>query len=380
MASDELTTKSEEAEPKSDENSSSLKRRSYLKYLAGTTTITAVIYGGESLSKDLFPNGLRQYGYGGVPIGVAAGAQVDTITESEPNDRKSAANEVGTGTTVSGTLSAGEVDWYTFETATTEDQSIVYERMSEDGVTVLVIYGSDGQFHDQLYVSATDPVEVSDVQVEGETFYVQIVDVEDGNGEYTLKNQVSTTDSTSTEQEPFGDQALTVPGRIPAEHFDKGGPDIAYHDETDGNVGDAYRSDESVDVETVEDITGDYNIGWIETGEWLEYTVDVTSGGYDLSLRVASSKGRGRLRVLLDGQHLGTIDVPDTGDWQVWTTVSLEELDLREGQQVFRLEAEEGGFNLNWIEFTHTEETTTPISDEFGVRGYGEYGFGGVAA
>lgn len=385
MVSNELTSKSEtDGSSRDDESSPLLNRRSYLKVLAGATTVTVMASGGGPLNEILSSDSEQKYGYGGFPVGVAEGAQATTLQESEPNDTKSSATEVETGATVSGTLSAGEVDWYAFKTATKDDQTVVYERKSGGGVSALVFYGSNGQLRNQVYVSATDPVELTDVQVNGETFYVQIVDIEDGSGEYTLTNQTGTTTSTPTptpsEQEPFGDHALTVPGRIPAEHFDEGGADIAYHDESDRNAGGAYRSEESVDIETTEDTSGDYNVGWIDTGEWLEYTVDVTGGRYDLELRVASPGGSGQLRVVLDGDHLGTIDVPSTGDWQAWTTVTLEGIDLTEGSQVLRLEVEEGGFNINWLEFIQTEPSTTEIPDDFGVQGYGEYGFGGVDA
>src|SRR6218665_3416641 len=42
----------------------------------------------------------------------------------------------------------------------------------------------------------------------------------------------------------------------------------AFNDTTAGNQGGAYRSD-NVDIEATSDTGGGFNVGWIETGEWL---------------------------------------------------------------------------------------------------------------
>ena len=70
---------------------------------------------------------------------------------------------------------------------------------------------------------------------------------------------------------PF--KPLSVPGRIEAEDYDVGG----YSDTTAGNAGGVYRHDD-VDIETT---TGEStpNVGWIRTGEWLDYTANVTTAG-----------------------------------------------------------------------------------------------------
>ena len=47
-------------------------------------------------------------------------------------------------------------------------------------------------------------------------------------------------------------------------------------------------------IQATSDTGGGYNVNWLSGGDWLEYTIKVTSAGtYDLRLRVAgTSAGR----------------------------------------------------------------------------------------
>jgi hypothetical protein len=141
---------------------------------------------------------------------------------------------------------------------------------------------------------------------------------------------------------------------------------VAYHDTVSKritydnwepwNEGWVYRND-GVDVEKSTDTNGfGYNVGWIEDGEWLRYSVDVaTAGTYAVDIRTASSGGSGTLRLSLDGAPLGPdVSVPSTGGWQEWQPVSVEGLNLPAGRHTLKLEAVKGGFNLNRLEFRKT--------------------------
>ncbi|MBN1580014.1 MAG: glycoside hydrolase family 3 C-terminal domain-containing protein [Anaerolineae bacterium] len=94
-------------------------------------------------------------------------------------------------------------------------------------------------------------------------------------------------------QQPYpGPGPHPIPGKIEAEDYDLGGEGVAYHDATTGNEGGKYRGDD-VDIEDTADMDGGYNVGWIEEGEWLSYTVDVASTSlYDIQVRVASAMDR----------------------------------------------------------------------------------------
>ena len=98
--------------------------------------------------------------------------------------------------------------------------------------------------------------------------------------------------------------------------------DVAYSDTTAGNVGGAYRPT-NVDIETTTDTGGGYNLGWVDAGEWLKYTVNVTAAGaYDLEVRVAARGAGGIFHIEINGvDRTGPITIPETGGWQQWTSV-----------------------------------------------------------
>src|SRR4029079_8411435 len=127
----------------------------------------------------------------------------------------------------------------------------------------------------------------------------------------------------SSVQSPFGGTPWAIPGTIQAENFDNGGEGVAYHDLSAGNSGGQYRSTD-VDIETTTDTGGGYDVGYTDAGEWLEYTVNVASGGlYTFNMRVASCCGGGSYHIEINNVNVsGTKTVPNTGGFQTWTTTS----------------------------------------------------------
>jgi hypothetical protein len=111
-----------------------------------------------------------------------------------------------------------------------------------------------------------------------------------------------------------------------------------------------------VDIEDCSDTGGGYDIGWIATGEWLTYTIDVASAGtYSLKLRAAGGGGGGTIRVWFGAVNkTGTLTIPNTGDWQAWTDVTKTGVSLSAGQQVMKIEMLSGGYNVNWVELART--------------------------
>lgn len=165
-------------------------------------------------------------------------------------------------------------------------------------------------------------------------------------------------------QAPFKGTPHPIPGRIEAEDYDLGGQGIAYNEaNTNGNEAGATLRNDEVDIEATQDATGAYNVGYIMNGEWLEYTVNVaTTGLYSLDLRVACD-GTGRtLHIEMDGVNVtGPITVPSTGGWQVWTTVTVNNLNLSQGQKVMRIAFDSDYMNLNYVEF---KTVVTSVEDE----------------
>ncbi|RPI00456.1 MAG: carbohydrate-binding protein [Calditrichaeota bacterium] len=167
-------------------------------------------------------------------------------------------------------------------------------------------------------------------------------------------------------QAPYGGAAWAVPGKMEAENYDTGGEGVAYHDSDSANSGGAYRSD-GVDIESTTDTGGGYNVGWIITGEWLEYTVNVaTAGTYNVEVRVAAPSTGGTLHIEFGSVNkTGTMTVPQTGGWQTWTTVTKTGVSLAAGQQVMRVAMDAGNFNLNWVNIATAAPTNLLLNPGF---------------
>jgi GH18 family chitinase/chitodextrinase len=175
-----------------------------------------------------------------------------------------------------------------------------------------------------------------------------------------IRQVVDLRTGTTTPQSPYGGTVRNIPGTVEAEHYDLGGEGVAYHDLSSGNSGNTLRTD-NVDIETTTDTGGGQNVGWIQAGEWLEYTVQITTAGtYTLQARVASTAAGKTFHIELDGANIsGTLTVPNTGGWQTWQTVTATTPSLTTGQKILRIVMDAGDFNLNKVTFT-TGGTTNP--------------------
>jgi hypothetical protein len=173
--------------------------------------------------------------------------------------------------------------------------------------------------------------------------------------------------------EPY--ETLTIPGTIPAVYYDYGSIAIGYSDADFKNVngpgggvwnqGWNFRND-GVDIEPSSDPQGfTYNVGWIEDNEWLKYTVNVnTSGTYRAAFRVASTSSIGRIRIYMNNQPLSNVvPIPNTGGWQNWVTVNVENLQLNAGTHELIISFPTGGYNLNQMTFSIT---STSIDEDKG--------------
>jgi uncharacterized protein YjdB len=151
-----------------------------------------------------------------------------------------------------------------------------------------------------------------------------------------------------------------IPGTIEVENFDNGGEGIAYHDNDAINSGGQGRTGNGVDTETCSE--GGLNIGWTNTGEWMEYTVNVAATtSYNIDVRTASQLAGGTFHIEFNGvDKTGLFTTSNTGAWQTWTTVSKAGISLTAGQQVMRIYLDNANFNLNRVTFTQV--STPPIS------------------
>jgi Malectin domain/Carbohydrate binding module (family 6)/Transmembrane protein 131-like N-terminal len=143
-------------------------------------------------------------------------------------------------------------------------------------------------------------------------------------------------------ESPYGGTAATIPGIIQAENYDNGGEGIAYHDTDAANLGGAYRND-GVDIESTG--AGGYDVGWVKAGEWINYTVNVTTAGnYIFQPRVACLSTGGTFHINIDGTNVtGTMTIPSTGAWQTYTTISSGAVPLTAGTHILQLAMDTNG-------------------------------------
>ena len=154
-------------------------------------------------------------------------------------------------------------------------------------------------------------------------------------------------------QTPFNGTPAPIPGVIEAEEFDYGGEGNAYHDNDEQNRNKGDR-DEGVDMSNTA-------VGYTQTGEWIEYTVDVQkSGTYEVVATVASGSNGSSFTLYMDNTFIipgadgtpgGFIEVPNTGSWEDFTTVKASLNKLTKGVHVLKVEITGDWVDLDKLEF-----------------------------
>lgn len=114
-----------------------------------------------------------------------------------------------------------------------------------------------------------------------------------------------------------------------------------------------YEAAGDVATEDTADEGGGLNVGWIDAGDFLEYTVNIPAdGSYQIEYRLASQGGSDGFETSVGGVVVDTQTVPDTGGWQEWTSVKST-VNLVAGEQTLRVDFVGGAINVNWIKITN---------------------------
>lgn len=169
---------------------------------------------------------------------------------------------------------------------------------------------------------------------------------------------------------PFRSNTIPSINILYAVDYDLGRKGIAYDDNvtgnywvstnkrTDWNNGWQYRN-EGVDIELCSDsITNGYNIGWIEDGEWAQYTINVAAEGlYDISIRTATKNEQGKISLMINDKPVERIDLAPSGENYNWKTKTIKNVKLEKGWNRMKWFAIKGGFNLNYFQFRAVDNT-----------------------
>lgn len=189
---------------------------------------------------------------------------------------------------------------------------------------------------------------------------------------------------------PYKGVVQKIPGKIQSEFFDEGGEGIAYHDmdsvnagsgnlnRADGSFLNEYRKSEAVDISytkftdpptdnsqfnLVDQQPNQLYVGWINPGEWLNYTVELRNGGkFKIGLMYAAEQDgelsftenqadiTGTLKIL------STSNVSDPEQWRQayhWNYIdSIGTITLPKGVQTIRMNMLTGGIKIDYLNFT----------------------------
>jgi len=133
---------------------------------------------------------------------------------------------------------------------------------------------------------------------------------------------------------------LVIPGKIEAE---------------------AFSVNQGLALETTTDTGGGQNVGYTNSGDYLDYRVRVfKSTKYKLEVRAAALAAGGRIEV----QQINTegtvvasvlVSIPATGGWQIWKTIEAS-IDMIEGVSTLKVKILQPEFNMNWYKFTEASQ------------------------
>ena len=183
--------------------------------------------------------------------------------------------------------------------------------------------------------------------------------------------------STVTGAAPAGYSVDTgvLPGTIFAQDYNDGGQGVGYSISAAVAGGTAYRPDGTNLVSTTDtSYGGGLNLTGLSTGDQLNYTVDVLTGGtYDLSARVSSTTGTGRFQVLVDGVPAGGV-IPVTSSDGSWVSVADNGVNIPAGAHTITFTVVSAGFDLRYFTASRINEISSGAviqAEDFGAGGEG---------
>lgn len=177
--------------------------------------------------------------------------------------------------------------------------------------------------------------------------------------------------SVTNKRSPYSGSAIPVPGTIQAEHFDKGGENISYHDSDSQIEGDGMKRSDNEGVDIVAG-NGGNAIGYTASGEWLYYTINVANPGTFKCTATVSSGVTGSgftVNIIRNGSTVSTatISVPQTGsnDWSTYKTVAARfSKDLEAGEQTLQIKITGANCNIDKL-LIECMKDTSPVD---GIR------------
>ncbi len=162
-------------------------------------------------------------------------------------------------------------------------------------------------------------------------------------------------------QTPFGGKAWAIPGKIEMENFDEpgygtGNDSYADNDSDDhgaeSNGGKSYREGTGVDIYKK---NNGYVVGYNQSGEWLEYTVEVAEAGdYTMFASVASANATSGFQLAIDGENITEeIAVPKNDGEENYDDYNVVQANVKlaAGKHILRFTVTGDWMDIDYIEF-----------------------------
>jgi beta-glucanase (GH16 family) len=163
-------------------------------------------------------------------------------------------------------------------------------------------------------------------------------------------------DDVNKESKPYKGQAQTIPGFIKPALYDEGGEGVAYHDtDPDNKAAGSFRKNEGVDTGGAEQ-----TVGWVMSGEWIKYTVNVRkSGDYDIILHYGRANDYSgpatQIDLSVNDAKLATLNIDSKGTGKDWAVTGRQfaELPVRleAGSNVLLVKFSGGSVNFGGLDF-----------------------------
>lgn len=154
-----------------------------------------------------------------------------------------------------------------------------------------------------------------------------------------------------TVSSPWNEYSFYIPGVIGLEQYNRGGNKVAYLDFSLNNQGGQYRPAEQVDITTAGE--GGLKVGWTETGEWMDYTVEITEAGeYDMTLRYGSGGDDGRVHLEMDSKPVigSAVIMPGSGGYDNFRDITTT-VQLPAGRHLLKVYFDFANFDLRFLKF-----------------------------
>jgi hypothetical protein len=176
---------------------------------------------------------------------------------------------------------------------------------------------------------------------------------------------------------PLGGTPQTIPGTIQIENYDTGGEGVAYHDQQVVNHGQlcgvtrtdvidlnctgqaGSPTDKNEDMGCANEMPGEEYLGYISTGDWLNYTVTVQQAGtYAISAHVGVAGTTKLMFTFTPTVKTAALALTNSSGcgveaYHVWQTEkNLGTIALEPGTYVMRLDFVAATLNIDWVAFT----------------------------